>query len=1749
MGIIRKTTDGTPPGQPDVQGPPEGSTAPPEHGEDGGNPAIDSFTHATEPGIAAQPAGSTQRNVLTSPIPNGSSDAARQLTAGETDALIRATADAIAAKHARRANAYETRQLLSNALADLRSRFKPEGIARGLTPSADEMIKSLRIAHKVVFGKHPGKWNDEIDHLIKPFSQFIADNASGLGLVGAKEAGARAPRSNSRRKASAPTMDPAWQARFDALPKTTADGRRFIRYNGGGMADFMEAMHIPAARREREEFEQAFRDAAGITLHAAGNWGMIRSRPSKTEPDRINAVWNALVSQAIAEDRIGTFLRSHRPAHMTDADWSRTIAAGRDQDALRDLALDHHPAEISDEDWKRFTEYHIGLGHPEDVSVEPRKKEALEAIVPAYRFLDEHVAAFGETIDIWDFLAAIYPVVRDILRTADAQGSIRLDIPAQILGDLDPRDWGYNTLAQRLIQLKLITAMNPATLYGHAHGDVGTPYYWNIRDRLVRPLAASSGADERSLNHFWSGVLRVAPVLDRTAEIMGHDGRQMTRPSEAAPTRHAIRLVDDLTAYEGALHLPGRTRARDDIKIRVTSGYYDALNKLAGDGIGRLDHLASSPAAHGVRISMVDGSELSLAGLQERHEALEARAAHLTNAVLDPAPAPEISSREIAAGFRELQAFSEEVIFLTQATGSVASRMGELPFVTATRAARHRIDAGHIATLYLDDVHERAQREAWGPGRIDDAIRLRVIAGHAILRGLIEPAKTRDAAALEAAVLPFWTGDAAALHSAAADVAALEAAADPARLNGREPQVFANGERMQHEILERGPVLPHRRLAPPWRAQWSEHAAQVLLTQDEADRALGAMQAYFEISRGFLIDFNRRVLRTRVEEAFAQGPAGIVDRAFAAITTFFPKVGVADGTAGITSTASELETRLAEEALDAYIAFFPQPKGLDAQVPIDETILRYFVDLCSAAHADANRRRVFAMARAQLELHNSSRGSLPIATEDGMRRLPLTGMLRQEFETALHHWRQEPANARLTLDRTRVWNAAFSLQHLVTDSPMAAPQEITDALKQGSQSSIPGEGDAAFLAAFLEHQRAMLRAWREGTPAFATYVREHYDARYLSDASLAAFAQAYGVARVTSAVPIDPAPLVEAAISDPYLPPREITQRSEGFLRTLLYRWLRDEAAQLSEGGEDLRDALAVAIETPPPPLTEQALIERGLALATGTPTLARAETAERQLSMLKAFLGEPHASPRLQETVHALFVAPKAQAARAAYLREMAATNRELQTIAGTAADLERRSAEAYFTWDRVATTGTRKTETVIETLLRSINSMNAAEADAFVHDSQQRLETLAQLEKELAAASTLPAHAAALIEKLGEHKASDTSVETIEADLARGRELQEALGRVIEGTLDAAEAHRNGLQGVEGELQAIERAEAALQSAASVGTAAAARVDEVVAQGRRTLEHVELSTLVTEEVRNHKGDTASFVAALPHVGDLSRSTREFEERYASLETEMAEQEALVRSALRQLQKAGEGLHDAAIENKVLEAIERLDSLQVEIARTRESLATFRNAVATASAELSRALDAVEKTLPVALPAGLPQPLAEEPISADWEVVTKGASRSITAEAHQLMSPVTEGRVLSLPTRGESRFISQYEARKVEAWIANGRTGALSIMDLFANRIELAPAERGIMLCETRELSGRHRFAVIAENVSRLLTAHGIGVRLVVQLVKCADKTLFHDLLRTLQQPFEDEPHALTSWIQTWALAHREKIAQALGE
>ncbi|MFA4873981.1 MAG: hypothetical protein WC690_01425, partial [bacterium] len=273
MGIIRKTTDGTPPGQPDVQGPPEGSTAPPEHGEDGGNPAIDSFTHATEPGIAAQPAGSTQRNVLTSPIPNGSSDAARQLTAGETDALIRATADAIAAKHARRANAYETRQLLSNALADLRSRFKPEGIARGLTPSADEMIKSLRIAHKVVFGKHPGKWNDEIDHLIKPFSQFIADNASGLGLVGAKEAGARAPRSNSRRKASAPTMDPAWQARFDALPKTTADGRRFIRYNGGGMADFMEAMHIPAARREREEFEQAFRDAAGITLHAAGNWG------------------------------------------------------------------------------------------------------------------------------------------------------------------------------------------------------------------------------------------------------------------------------------------------------------------------------------------------------------------------------------------------------------------------------------------------------------------------------------------------------------------------------------------------------------------------------------------------------------------------------------------------------------------------------------------------------------------------------------------------------------------------------------------------------------------------------------------------------------------------------------------------------------------------------------------------------------------------------------------------------------------------------------------------------------------------------------------------------------------------------------------------------------------------------------------------------------------------------------------------------------------------------------------------------------------------------------------------------------------------------------------------------------------------------------------------------------------------------------------------------------------------------------
>ena len=65
----------------------------------------------------------------------------------------------------------------------------------------------------------------------------------------------------------------------------------------------------------------------------------------------------------------------------------------------------------------------MSRGHPEDVTVEPATQRALDAMLPAFLFLQRRAAPHGMALDVWDYLAAIYPIARSLRDSAQGGSS------------------------------------------------------------------------------------------------------------------------------------------------------------------------------------------------------------------------------------------------------------------------------------------------------------------------------------------------------------------------------------------------------------------------------------------------------------------------------------------------------------------------------------------------------------------------------------------------------------------------------------------------------------------------------------------------------------------------------------------------------------------------------------------------------------------------------------------------------------------------------------------------------------------------------------------------------------------------------------------------------------------------------------------------------------------------------------------------------------------------------------------------------------------------------------------------------------------------------------------------------------------------------------------------------------------------------------------------------------------------------
>ncbi len=1706
MGSIRPPGEGLPAGgNAPVHAPERGPAAAPQG--TGADAHEDSYAEEAPPSTLRSGAAPQSIAARTSP-PLPAIDPARQSFLEERQGIVAQLLNK--SETAKTIGGNTILRILEQAVENLQADFKPAKTDPGVKPTELQIKKALRKAYTAVMHSSVDKWDNEIFIFIKPFTVLIEHHAETLGLVGTREA---VRRTTTRKKSPSAQSDPAWRARYDALPKQTRDGRSYVPYGGTDLSTFLGDMDIPRGARAFEQFKLKFYETTGITFDAFSRWGSIRRPPSRTDSDGIRRTWNALADQAIEESRIEPLLRSHRP-HSVPADvWEGRIAIARERGMFRELAAEALPDEISSADWNLLVDYHARHHQLEDVSIEPARGEAsVNAVVNAYTFLNSFLRSQspGRALDLWDYLAAIYPVVRRMLVREELTDeeikklgaadfmTVQFHLPERILGGLDAEtNLGLSTFAQRVWDGSFVSGVHPSTVDGHAKKRVEHPEHSTIR-QYVGPLAMASeekpeqrATIERNLYLLIAGLFRVFPVLDRLDPLPGREIDKTVPTAQRADTRMTLMPASDARKYATAEH-----QKRDEIEPKVRRGYYDARLALARGQIDHYSYLEGVDGISGVRVSLANGSSLSPAEMGARLESAAEKKQEYDDAVRRIPGGASHPQEAIRGFYSRLHEAAEEVIFWSQANAELATPLGAIPFVTALRRARQNFDTQSATVIYLDDVLDRAQAEGWQGARAGDAIRLRIIVGQVFRSGLLNPGDVTNAGAIAAAARPYWQGDASALDQAAGDLARMEAEALPADVGAATPSVSRNGidTSTAREIIEKGPMLPLRRLSPPWREQWMAHAGRAGLPMLARERAVDAMMDYFENARSYLVDYNGQALGRAIGQRCGGLPPEPIKRA---IQSFFAAVGMASR-ANALDAAAALQTELADKAFNRYIDGMPRERGVDARVEIDMDLLKSCV--AAACESDANARplTVLALAYARLQAFNSQRTASGISTEDG-KLLPssgLSGFMR-------------PERAREIFER------------------------MVDDQQHG----------------------------------FTAFVREGYEATAMSDSQLREFALQYLAARLASSSPADINSIAASIIGQPagFVPSVEVRERFAAYYRTLLHRWLSAEDVRIARELAPIHAAIEEAIDGIPPPMSVEELMGSAIQSVEGAPSLDALHAREEELGLLRGLYPRSPAYENVEGHATRLFHSADAAQAREEFLKLVRERRDELDKIAARAADIERRSAELLLGWDRVTRTGTRLMDGAIDSMLASIQAMNIIDLATFVSECDARYASMADIETELGEAEALPARARQLITSLGVLSSGETTAEAVETLLGGARAHLTTLEEAITKTQDAASTRLNKLRAEERERIALERARAAIENAKDVAT----EIDAAIIESRSLAPAVEVhetrSKTVSDQLRKNDITPDAFRTAMHEVAEqkeesqtLTRHADFLAERVHRLLGKSDEKiesginltMSPARTALADLSGAGKGLSEEGKE-ELSEAWQALDKAITDAVATIEEIDALIGRINAASAGIAPAIAAAEAALTIAPDAPMPDPIPEEELDEAADAALKASSSGkYHAEAQRALAPVLAASLISMPLRGQSRFISSSESARYNAWVESGRVNSIVLFDLFGRAFTLAEGERGSRLVSRGELPESSALFALVRNLSLALGGSCTEARAISMLARRpAAEALLQDLAATLARTEVRDSASARAAVRCWILAHRQAFCAAIGE
>lgn len=1538
----------------------------------------------------------------------------------------------------------------------------------------------------------------------------------------------------------------------DAAPaQAPADGE-YVEYSDGmAMRDFVRRMPFTVTKA----LAAKFKEATGYPIDRFLLWGSRRAHSGEMS----EAMWSFLINAAADEGGLRDLVRSYPPEGQSREEWFDKVAAMGTFEELAAFAANNKPARSNSSDWERYVEHCEKTGMPEEITVEPRTKVALRAVIPALAFLKEEAAKYGMAVDVWDYLAAIYPAARRMRQSAK-DGEIIIKVPS-FMARTAFQNWSLESWARRISAENLIINVVKSTVERHSGGHVELAERWNMR-KYTKPLANTDPELERMLTDFGE-FLRFVRVLDSSGLIADKSGNRLSYAQEPVQSRFAARIEFDHSTYLKAdkPYFPDDERLFTEAK----RGIYRSALEIAGEFIGNLKLLPRNTA-----IKKADGTEVTAEDLVRELAEYARRESYYRWSLRHNDSIPYASDdyrKEIREFFSELRRWTRGIVYNSNIQGTIFTGHGPTRFVAASRLEGHRagFERSALPVLYFDDLMEARKRFGWDAKRIEDLIAIRILAHTAISWGDLERSKIRNTAALEDAVRKAWTGDAASLRRAAADYSRLEKEPLGYNFEGAEAGLRilrrSNGA---HAV--RRPILAGALPSVSWKEQWRRHAVDMGLCPQATDLAVAAMERYFARGKNLNVysedDLSAAVEAELASSGWTMPGMGAEETAGCLVIHigfFLPTLGVAgeSDAAAPAENGDRPEMMAARQVAQRYMAPFPQMvrRGLNVKtrVPILEDRLLQLATLAALEDKDGHLspQRVFIAARAIIDEYNSSAGEQSPLSSVADVRIDGSGLAGERLAS----FAASRAAGAGGVNLTAVRHAYFRLYDDFMKGREIDGQRMTEALTASAEGSPVSEEEMTLLAEFIEHQRQAMMSWRavvrDPRSGLVAHLRQNYsfqDAR-VDVTIFESFALRLADARIASAAGAEPVEISSGLAAQTLAADIAAKNQLAAFMRSTLSSWMQVSASRIGEHLDLVNMEMAeLAGSTGEVPPSGRALLERA-ADRLGIPGAEAVLADERTLFLLDEIRGtKSREEPLLKSAQRLKAAAEERIAAERRQRREIELTAAEdtIAETAGTAGGFAWRMAEVLSTWQAMKP----PSEQDYDSLNRMAHSIDSEVA---------RLKPIGESFQPLEAAIR---SAQSVIDGYGAHDENPSLALSL---LETGRDLlwrstsllAEAFDEAVlimdrmESARKLAEANRERLafeRRLSGELANVDRIISELDPLISSETILEGEAQKIMdASGR-------ISSLFS-------GDGPIDPSTFADAAEQAHRHAESAEAMGTGSGEIISRiEALIGGAgttpprIKEALAGLEEIASSANEDQFDEIDAAMKSLAEKAAGARRTLAQISatiGRIAEETARMKAILIGAESRLPVSMLAAMPDPLEVEGKGIEERIheFNRGESRNDPFRRHGRAIRDLADSAMVLSLGDASHLLSRREAASVEQWLRGPRDTSLTLQDAFGANVRIDKGLMGARLVAAADLPEGHPFATMIENLRMAISGNTNEALLISLLARPVARALLSDLLVALSGiRCKDEETAL-KMVRIWALSQRESISATLDE